>query len=555
MLKYFTRFSTYTLLVALAISAVAEFYSIVGLATIFSGAVIPIVIMGVVLGLGKLTATVWLKLNWERASITYKLYLIPAIAILMFLTSMGIFGYLSKAHSEQSQISGDALSKVAIYDEKIKTARENIEADRKQLKQMDEAVDQVMARSTTEEGASKSNTIRRAQARDRTALAKNIEANQKLIATLNDESAPLRAEVRKVEAEVGPIKYIAAIIYGDNADANLLEAAVRWVIIIIVAVFDPLALILLLAAQQSMRWEREEDKQKTDSQQDISDHDEFFTKARLVARGLDAEEDIRLTEEANAKIAEIQREAQYEPDDGPLTKHQLDQIKATVEEDHSIDCYKCGTKLVDAPGIGLFCPNKECDVLDNTRGAEIEFTYVSPAPLAPKPKRAKRVKSSIVEQPVQEVEQPVEEPLTTDAVNITTDGITQRSQMFHPAEGYVSFDGKNMSIDALRGMRPDLILNANAPEFEILYGSKFPDYARMGDIYTRVDAMPHRVYKFNGDKWINMDKNQNTVYLHNVSYIQFLISKLESGEYDPELLTADEQDEIAAHLEKINNIK
>jgi hypothetical protein len=171
---------------------------------------------------------------------------------------MGIFGFLSKAHIDQGLVSGDVQSKIAIYDEKIKTAKENIEADRKQLKQMDEAVDQVMARSTTEEGATKSNAIRKTQARDRTALAKSIEANQKLIGVLNDEAAPIRAEVRKVEAEVGPIKYIAALIYGDNPDTNLLEAAVRWVIILIVAVFDPLALVLILAAQQNIRWAKDD---------------------------------------------------------------------------------------------------------------------------------------------------------------------------------------------------------------------------------------------------------------------------------------------------------
>jgi hypothetical protein len=87
-------------------------------------------------------------------------------------------------------------------------------------------------------------------------LAKDIEANQKLIATLNDQAAPIRAEVRKVEAEVGPIKYIAAFVYGDNPDANVLEKAVTWVIIIIVSVFDPLAVILLLASQYSFQWFR-----------------------------------------------------------------------------------------------------------------------------------------------------------------------------------------------------------------------------------------------------------------------------------------------------------
>ena len=261
-----------TLLSGLSISAVAVYYSVAGLISIFAAAVIPIAVMGVTLELSKLVATVWLKQNWTVAPWFIKAYLLAAIAILMLITSMGIFGYLSKAHSDQTLVSGDVQSKIAIYDEKIKTARENIEANRRQLKQMDEAVDQVMARSTSEEGATKANNIRKSQQRDRVALAKDIEANQKLIAQLNDESAPIRAEIRKVEAEVGPIKYIAALIYGDNPDTNLLERAVRWVIIIIVVVFDPLAVILLLASQYSFMWFRKQEESTwlDDQEQEIN---------------------------------------------------------------------------------------------------------------------------------------------------------------------------------------------------------------------------------------------------------------------------------------------
>lgn len=249
------------LLSGLTISAVAIWYSVAGLVSIFAAAVVPIIVMGVALEVSKLIATVWLKLNWSKAPVFIRTYLLIAIAVLMVITSMGIFGFLSKAHSDQSLVSGDVQSKIAIYDEKIKTAKENIEANRRQLKQMDEAVDQVMARSTDEKGAEKANAIRRSQQRDRASLAKDIEANQKLIASLNDEAAPIRAEVRKVEAEVGPIKYIAAFVYGDNPDANVLEKAVTWVIIIIVVVFDPLAVILLLASQYSFQWFRKQEEQ------------------------------------------------------------------------------------------------------------------------------------------------------------------------------------------------------------------------------------------------------------------------------------------------------
>jgi len=254
-----------TLLSGLLISAIAIYYSVEGLVAIYPAMVIPIVIMGVVIELGKLSLTVWLKQNWERAPVFLKAYMMPAIAVLMLITSIGVFGFLSKAHSDQSLVSGDVQSRISIYDEKIKTAKENIESDRKQLKQMDEAVDQVMARSQDEKGADKSNSIRKSQQRDRIALSKDIEANQKIISQLNDEAAPIRAEVRKVEADVGPIKYIAALVYGSSPDANMLERAVTWITILIVIVLDPLAVVLLLASQYSFAWAKEQKELKEDT--------------------------------------------------------------------------------------------------------------------------------------------------------------------------------------------------------------------------------------------------------------------------------------------------
>jgi predicted nucleic acid-binding Zn-ribbon protein len=173
---------------------------------------------------------------------------------------------------------------------------------------MDEAVDQVMGRSQDEKGAEKANNIRKSQQRDRSALAKDIETNQKLIATLNDEAAPIRAEVRKVEAEVGPIKYIAKFIYGDHgADENMLEKAVTWIIVLIVVVFDPLAVIMLLAAQMTFGWKREEPAE---------------TPPVYVAD---------VSEKPTEEEKEPENIPAYEPDDGPLTDNQIEQIKATVE--------------------------------------------------------------------------------------------------------------------------------------------------------------------------------------------------------------------------------
>jgi len=243
---------------------VAIWYSVAGLVSIFAAAVIPIIVMGVVLEVSKLIATVWLKLNWSRAPVFIRSYLLASIAILMLITSMGIFGFLSKAHSDAGLVGGDVQAKIAVYDEKIKTAKDNIDANRKALKQMDEAVDQVMGRSADEKGADKAVALRRAQQKERARLQSEIAAEQKTVSVLAEERAPIAAEVRKVEAEVGPIKYIANFIYGDNPDANVLEKAVTWVIIIIVIVFDPLAVILLLASQYSFQWFRQAKEEEHD---------------------------------------------------------------------------------------------------------------------------------------------------------------------------------------------------------------------------------------------------------------------------------------------------
>ena len=284
------------LLTGLTISAVAIYYSVVGLAAIFSAAVIPIIVMGSALEVAKLVCASWLKANWSQAPRLMKIYMTTAVIVLMLITSMGIFGFLSKAHSDQSLVSGDVMSKISIYDEKIKTSKENIDANRKALKQMDEAVDQVMGRSADEKGADKAVALRRGQAKERTRLLSEITAEQKVIAQLSEERAPIAAEVRKVEAEVGPLKYIAAFVYGAT-DESVLERAVTWVIITIIVVFDPLAVIMLLAAQMTFGWQRKDGHDPLEAQ----------------------------------PVTEAENEPKYELDDGPLTEEQLAQIQAFAQ--------------------------------------------------------------------------------------------------------------------------------------------------------------------------------------------------------------------------------
>ena len=280
-----TKEMTYLLFfTAIALSIVSAYYSIAGLAAIFAAAVIPIVVMGGVLEFAKLVVASWLYRSWNYVPVLMRTYFSISLVILMSLTSMGIFGFLSKAHLDQAVPTGDVAAKVAIIDEKIKTEKDNIDAARQQLKQLDAQVDQTIGRSDNAQGVERSLQIRRGQQKERATLLAEIGSAQTRVARLNDERTPIAAELRKVEAEVGPIKYIAALIYGDNPDNNILEKAVRVVIIMIVIVFDPLAVLLLMAASMPIK-KKEETNEPTNeetSNEESSITEQFQAKANII---------------------------------------------------------------------------------------------------------------------------------------------------------------------------------------------------------------------------------------------------------------------------------
>lgn len=236
---------------AFALSAVAAYYSIVGLMAIFAASAIPVAVMGSTLEATKLITASWLYRNWKTGPTLLKTYFTVAVVILMFITSLGIFGYLSRAHIDQGMPLSGVVEQIDIIDSKIKFEKDKIAASQKIIDQMDAAVDQTMARSSSEAGAAKALQVRRSQQKDRTRILNEIEATQKIILQLEQDKLPLVSKVRTIESEVGPIKYIAAFIYG-KTDQALLERAVTWMIILIIVVFDPLAVLLLIAANHSL---------------------------------------------------------------------------------------------------------------------------------------------------------------------------------------------------------------------------------------------------------------------------------------------------------------
>lgn len=251
-----------TLITALVISGVAVYYSVSGLAAIFAGAAVPIIIMGASLEVGKLVTASWLHRNWKTAPFALKSYLMIATLILMFITSMGIFGFLSRAHVEQGAPVGDVAAQIELIDEKINAKRSEIEQAKTATKNLDDVVAQYMIKGKDERSVAAANNARKNQQKERDKLAKDIDNAQKEISKLQEAKLPLTTQIRKIETEVGPIKYIAEFMYGSNADKNMLERAVTWMILTIIFVFDPLAVLLLIAGQISIVKSNEERRAK-----------------------------------------------------------------------------------------------------------------------------------------------------------------------------------------------------------------------------------------------------------------------------------------------------
>ena len=246
-----------TLLTALSIAAVAAWYSIVGLTAIFAGAVIPIVIMGSVLEIGKLVTAAWLHQNWKTISLWMKSYLTLSVFLLMVITSLGIFGFLSKAHLEHSISTGGTNElRISNLERQIGNQQRIITDSEKVLGQLDQTV-QVLLDADRIRGRSGALATRKGQAEERSALNQDIDDAYGRIEEYQTELSPLQQEKLAIEVEVGPLKYIAELIYGNEAE-DYFDEAVRIVILLLIFTFDPLAIVLLLAANQGLMSRKKE---------------------------------------------------------------------------------------------------------------------------------------------------------------------------------------------------------------------------------------------------------------------------------------------------------
>lgn len=569
----------FTLLVAVTISVCAAYYSIVGLAAIFAAAAIPVIIMGAVLELAKITGAVWLKLYWTQATWWIKLYLVPAVAILMLITSMGIFGFLSKAHIEQTASAQEGLAKIEQIDtelrkladtvikleaDKTKTAdfSNNSDAeiqsqiDREQeridvaytriqpaideqnsiiskeeqrlggglsvykdqlatinsnLQKIEEyiAADNVQAlqglvgvradgklgpattqaiesyraaqttekqrlaelvagessklsspvidaaraeiqrlRSTAEQQIAQSNElINRLRTQlgtvDQTKIAAEVAAYDAQIAQaqtridqLTEQKYALESEARKLAAEVGPIKYVAELVYGANAGEDLLEKSVQWMILLLVTVFDPMAVILTMAAITGISYRK--------------------------------------------------------PTETPA--------QLTIEE-----------KIVEVP--------------------------------------VDRIVEKIVEVPVEKI------------VEVLVEDTEKAQELAKEVDDLLTtIETQKQEIKKLSSKHTVQHQPAAEPDFDLgdtsgaSFGSTWPTNPTKGQLFLKVDTLPNKLYKWNSRKWIEIDTGHvDDTLAYNKDYIKWLVSEVKHGRREFEELTDVEQQQIKAYILKHGN--
>ena len=638
-----------TLFIALSISAVAIYYSVAGLATIFAASVLPIIIMGTTLEVAKLVTAVWLHKHWRNAVWWLKAYLATAVIVLMFITSMGIFGFLSKSHIEQAAASDEQTAKIESITNKVSRAEIKIkryqdeiarlssgeadtrvdtliEREQRELNRITGAVnaEKQTARDATqrtvdslnanlaaarnahtaempallkaasscfscreEEAAVKdardkfaeteariNKQVDEARANLKTELAriddkyklqfgdvnkrlaqlkeqseaktgnidqriakleKDIETEQAAVDSVREEKAVLESKFRQLEAEVGPVKYIAQFVYGPEAGRDLLEEAVRWVIITIIFVFDPLAVLLLIASQYSFEMARD-NKKKNDSEPDpdpiLPDPTpDPEPKKKKVSKP---------SPPLQSKAIEIPQIEDFPEREQPLDQERepLDlepaPVKKVVKKKATKKKKKVAKKkIVEPKQEEKPVAEKKVTKKRVTKKKEIKDEPSTAGTDKPNARPAKKAKKQAKPSSNERVAEEVKEETFLDDPNALRND-NPDTQLVRSGE-YINYKGKLYKDDALIATFPSLELDYYL-KHRVPFGPRFPEKMQEGRLFIRTDLLPTKLYRSNGKEWELQDKNILHRQSYSADYVQVLVDKVAEGEYYPELL-------------------
>ena len=500
------------LLTALSISGVAAYYSIYGLTAIFSGVFWPIVIMGSVLEVGKIVSTVWLHTYWHHLKLSLKAYMSAAVVVLMFITSMGIFGFLSKAHIEVTSQAGGGDLLIQQVDQNIAIEQQRIADARKVMAQMDDAVAALLKGSganaerdnnRTANMTTQATKLRDSQKKERESLNASIDTANNRVAELSRQKLKLNQEQLKMEAEVGPIKYIAQLIYDDGASKDMMERAVRWVIIVIVAVFDPLAVSMVLGVTIVMNNRRREhelaESEPVRDSQGNMDIELPVGVVREVERVVEVPveiiREVEVIREVPVEViteVEVIREVPVEvPVPDPETERELAEALAMLED------------ALNAPA---------------------EIQYVD------------RIVEKTVEVPVEVIREiPVVDTTDLTALTKELDVLLQENlrKENHIHQLKAELKMKNQEQSGIAADEYDSEVNTS------LLGTQLPESAETGQLYLNIKT--EKLFKYTGTEWLVVDKQMNSSYTMDEHWQHWKLGQLSRGESEWDDLTQAEQ--------------
>ena len=505
-----------TLLTALSMATVAAVFAIYGIIAIFAGMPQFALVMGAVIELGKVVGISWLYRNWNEPT-KIKYAMTPLVLIAMLLTSMGIFGLLSKAHLEQTSPVANNEIQIERLDQQITREQSRITDAEQVISQLDQSV-QALIDFDRIRGPDGAIAVRESQAEQRELLRQTIDTAQTELDGLEDQKLELSQQLRAIELEVGPIKYIAELIYNDGQDRT--EEAVRWVIIAFIFVFDPMAILLLMAANYTLVNRKKQD---------------------LVTAPLVEEPTLILEEPVNTEeVLNVKEDSNNVSDTTDIPEPPITSDTSTPNSN-------------EQPEL-----RTESIYLERTDDLQETITETTERDIVPlQPAGAIDIITSVQDQPssVDDAAQVIAESAIKKTLITTKDIITEGVTPLHDVgDGYIEYNKQLFQKDALKEIKPDLFtIRPDSVMPHSSFGIQFPKMAKKKDIFVRVDTLPNRVFRFDGNKWIEINKNLTATYLYDQEYIKYLVEKIGSGEYDAELLSDQERNQIEEYLSNQNS--
>ena len=502
-------FGILTLLTALSMATVAAVFAIYGIIAIFAGMPQFALVMGAVIELGKIVGVSWLYRNWNEPT-KIKYFMAPLVLVAMLLTSMGIFGLLSKAHLEQTSPVANNEIQIERLDQQIAREQSRIIDAEQVISQLDQSV-QALIEFDRIRGPDGAIAVRESQADQREVLRLTIDTAQTEVDGLEDQKLELTQQLRAIELEVGPIKYIAELIYNDGQDRT--EEAVRWVIIAFIFVFDPMAILLLMAANYTL------DQRK---------------KLPLVAEMPKQEPIVENKEETDVK--ETTEELNNDTD----TTDDTNTSDSTIQPDPESEPEPEPEPIRQEPAAGTNDLQETVTITDERDTVSLQ------------PEGTIDIITSVQDQPASITEVKKDDIKKVENKEIVTEGITLACDV---GGGYIEYNNHLFQKDALKEIKPELFsLRTDGPTMpSSSFGTQFPKIAKKKDIFVRVDVIPNRVYRFEGTKWIEINKDLSSTYLYDQEYIKYLVDKIDKGEYDIDLLSDQEKIQIEDFLSSQNS--